>query len=80
VNYTNIQTNTLRLNKQKMNKNIFFFIFLSILSNINSEKLIFQDEFNDFNLKVWKHELTMGGGGNVEITIFKIIFYISLFV
>ena len=27
---------------------------------------IFEDEFEEFNLKWWKHELTLGGGGNWE--------------
>ncbi|XP_018563526.1 beta-1,3-glucan-binding protein-like [Anoplophora glabripennis] len=28
--------------------------------------LIFQDNFDDFKLPVWQHELTLGGGGNWE--------------
>lgn len=30
------------------------------------EKLVFQDDFDKFDLKVWKHEITAGGGGNWE--------------
>jgi len=28
--------------------------------------LIFDDEFDDFNITRWKHEITLGGGGNWE--------------
>jgi beta-glucanase (GH16 family) len=31
-----------------------------------AETLIFDDEFNNFNLSTWQHEITMGGGGNWE--------------
>lgn len=30
------------------------------------EVLIWSDEFNTLNLSKWKHEITMGGGGNWE--------------
>ena len=33
---------------------------------ISAGTLIFSDEFNDFNLTRWKHEITLGGGGNWE--------------
>ena len=29
-------------------------------------KLMFDDEFDTFNLTMWKHEITLGGGGNWE--------------
>ena len=32
----------------------------------NTPALIFDDEFEEFNLTRWKHELTLGGGGNSE--------------
>jgi hypothetical protein len=35
------------------------------------ETLVFQDDFNTFNMKIWKHELTMGGGGNWEFEIYR---------
>lgn len=35
-------------------------------------QLIFEDHFNTFNLDVWKHEISLGGGG-VSLII-KIIF------
>lgn len=30
------------------------------------EKLVFFDDFNQFDLRTWKHEITLGGGGNWE--------------
>lgn len=30
------------------------------------EVLIFDEEFNTFNLSIWKHELTLSGEGNWE--------------
>ena len=33
---------------------------------ISAGTLIFSDEFNYFNLTRWKHEITLGGGGNWE--------------
>ena len=35
-----------------------------------AETLIFSDEFDKFNLKTWKHEITMGGGGNWEFELY----------
>jgi beta-glucanase (GH16 family) len=29
-------------------------------------KLVFSDEFDEFDLSVWSHEITLGGGGNWE--------------
>ena len=31
-----------------------------------AEKLIFDEEFNTFDMKRWQHEITMSGGGNWE--------------
>ena len=31
-----------------------------------SETLKFSDDFDEFDLAVWQHELTLGGGGNWE--------------
>jgi len=31
-----------------------------------AEKLVFSDDFDNFDLSVWQHELTLGGGGNWE--------------
>ena len=35
-----------------------------------AEKLIFSDDFNELDLSVWEHELTMGGGGNWEFELY----------
>ena len=32
--------------------------------------LIFADDFNTFDMSTWKHELTMGGGGNWEFQMY----------
>ena len=32
-------------------------------SEICSGDLIFEDNFDDFNLQKWNHEITVGGGG-----------------
>ncbi|CAN0313277.1 unnamed protein product, partial [Scytosiphon promiscuus] len=34
------------------------------------EKLILNEEFDSFNLDLWKHEITMGGGGNWEFQMY----------
>lgn len=31
-----------------------------------AETLIFNDDFNTFDMKTWEHELTLAGGGNWE--------------
>jgi hypothetical protein len=31
-----------------------------------SSKVILEDNFQHFNMTLWKHEITMGGGGNWE--------------
>ena len=35
------------------------------------ETLIFEDNFDDLNMKTWQHEITMGGGGNWEFEIYN---------
>ena len=32
--------------------------------------LVLDDEFNTFNLSLWKHELTLSGGGNWEFELY----------
>jgi len=39
---------------------------LVLISLIWAEKLIFSDDFQEFDLSVWQHEITLGGGGNWE--------------
>ena len=34
------------------------------------ERLVFSDEFDKFDLKKWKHDLTMSGGGNWEFQLY----------
>jgi len=36
------------------------------INTSRSDRLIFSDEFDHFNLTTWKHEITLGGGGNWE--------------
>ena len=43
-----------------------FLLFISFITNIFSEELIFFDNFDNFNLDIWDHEITMSGGGNNE--------------
>ena len=33
------------------------------------DRLLFSDEFDELNLEVWEHELTLGGGGNWEFQV-----------
>ena len=35
-------------------------------NNTGNNTLIFSDDFDYFNLTIWKHEITLGGGGNWE--------------
>jgi len=32
----------------------------------SSAKVLLHDDFSHFNMTLWKHEITMGGGGNWE--------------
>ena len=34
----------------------------------SSEALVFEEDFQRFDLDLWKHEITMGGGGNWEVS------------
>lgn len=45
--------------------------FLSLLLVLAvSGKLVLEDNFNTFNFNTWKHEITMGGGGNWEFELY----------
>lgn len=35
-----------------------------------NERLIFEDTFDKFDVKTWKHEITLGGGGNWEFQLY----------
>jgi hypothetical protein len=39
---------------------------LALLSIVSAETLIFNDDFNTFDMKTWEHEITLSGGGNWE--------------
>lgn len=44
----------------------------------NSGDLIFSDDFNDLDLKMWQHEITAGGGGvSTHILIHDTCTYIN---
>lgn len=45
-------------------------LLLFFLNYIFSETLIFSDEFDKFNLKTWKHDITLSGGGNWEFELY----------
>ena len=40
------------------------------VATVAAETLIFEDNFEEFDLKRWKHEITMGGGGNWEFEMY----------
>eukprot|EP00164_Ancoracysta_twista_P006269 GFYU01008709.1.p1 GENE.GFYU01008709.1~~GFYU01008709.1.p1 ORF type:complete len:388 (-),score=122.60 GFYU01008709.1:71-1234(-) len=39
-------------------------------TSLNASPYLFSDEFDEFDLSMWKHELTMGGGGNWEFEMY----------
>jgi len=43
---------------------------ITIVGVASAETLVFSDDFDKFNLKTWKHEITMGGGGNWEFELY----------
>ena len=45
-------------------KLVFLALFITLV--FSTETLIFSDEFDEFSLSRWKHEQTLGGGGNWE--------------
>lgn len=36
------------------------------------ETLVFEEDFSSFDLSVWKHEVTMSGGGNWEFQVRRV--------
>lgn len=47
---------------------------LSLAATVGGERqmqLILEDDFNQFNLSLWKHEITLGGGGNWEFEYYN---------
>lgn len=47
-----------------------FKALITIVGVASAETLVFSDDFDKFNLKTWKHEITMGGGGNWEFELY----------
>jgi hypothetical protein len=47
-----------------------FKAFTTLTAVAQAETLIFSDNFDKFDLKTWKHEITMGGGGNWEFEMY----------
>ena len=46
-------------------------VCLSLLNGLQAaERLVFFDDFNSFDLKTWKHDLTLSGGGNWEFQVY----------
>ena len=41
-------------------------VFTGTISRCQDWELAFDEEFNKFDLSVWKHEITLSGGGNWE--------------
>ena len=52
-----------------MKNQILFLIFIISLTNCK-ETLIFSDEFDTLDLKTWRHDITLGGGGNWEFEMY----------
>ena len=53
---------------------LLFSALLLVSSPVNADSgelvLALEDDFDDFNLTLWKHELTLGGGGNWEFQVY----------
>lgn len=49
---------------------IMILFLLSVLVVAYEEELIFKDEFNEFDLSKWSHEITLGGNGNSEFQMY----------
>jgi hypothetical protein len=45
-------------------------LLLLAASAYGAETLIFEDNFDKLDFKTWKHEITMGGGGNWEFEMY----------
>jgi beta-glucanase (GH16 family) len=49
---------------------VFLVVAALSVSALRTENLILDEEFNTFNFSLWKHELTLGGGGNWEFEMY----------
>jgi hypothetical protein len=47
-------------------RSLFVLAVVGVASTLAAETLIFEDNFDKFNMSRWEHELTMSGGGNWE--------------
>ena len=46
-------------------------VTLALLLLAVGSKLIFTDEFNTFDFKKWKHDISLAGGGNWEFQMYE---------
>lgn len=60
----------LKLFKINLMKYPTFLVLIFLLTAVET-KLIFQDQFNTFDFKKWKHDITLSGGGNWEFQIYE---------
>jgi hypothetical protein len=49
---------------------ILIFAFVALFATSQAGNVIFQDDFDTLNMSIWKHEITMGGGGNWEFEMY----------
>ena len=47
-----------------MMKGHFAFALMGAVAT--ADQLVWEDNFDTFDMRTWKHEITMGGGGNWE--------------
>ena len=56
---------------EKIAKSTFLVALISVLVLAEGQRLVFEEEFNTFDLARWKHEITLGGGGNWEFQYYN---------
>ena len=56
---------------EKIVKPTFIVALISVLVLVKGQRLVFEDEFKTFDLARWKHEITLGGGGNWEFQYYN---------
>lgn len=56
-----------------MGKFVGVLLFISLSATIRARNLalVLEDDFNTFNLTLWQHEITLGGGGNWEFEYYS---------
>ena len=50
---------------------LFLAFFGAINAQANYGQLLFSEEFDTFDLSVWRHDLTLSGGGNWEFQVYE---------